>query len=222
MNGETRIECRFAGDSIWLSQLLMADLFQVTVPTINGHLKNLYQEGEIQPDPTIRKFRTVRQEGSRQVTREIDHYNLDAILSVGYRVRSHRGTQFRIWATQRLRPSDYDPSVEGSTLFFKTVLNKMHWAARCHTAAEIVHKRTARQKSGQPVNPSQSPTLATARQRYQAYAGDVRRPPPKSTSAFRKTETRYRRSSANWNRTKKCILLGFSIRPNNHHREHAP
>jgi len=197
-DGHTRIECRFSGETIWLSQALMANLFQVTVPTINEHLKNLYNEGEIKPEPTIRKFRIVRQEGNREVTRQIDHYNLDAILAVGYRVRSHRGTQFRIWATERLREYlvkgftmddarlkaagggqyfeellarirdirsserlfwrkvldiyatsiDYDPQVETSQYFFKTVQNKMHWAAHGHTAAEIVHLRSDASKPG--------------------------------------------------------------------------
>jgi hypothetical protein len=81
----------------------MADLFQITVPTVNEHIRDIYKEGELQAAPTIRKFRIVQKEGSRQVTREMDHYNLDVIISVGYRVKSHRGTQFRIWATQRLR-----------------------------------------------------------------------------------------------------------------------
>lgn len=102
-DGRTRVECRFVEDSLWLTQALMADLFQVKVPTINEHLKRLYTEGEIQPEATIRQFLIVRQEGARQVNRSIEHYNLDAILSVGYRVRSQRGTQFRRWATDRLR-----------------------------------------------------------------------------------------------------------------------
>lgn len=102
-DGRTRVECRFVEDSLWLTQALMADLFQVKVPTINEHLKRLYAEGEIMPEATIRKFLIVRQEGARQVSRSIEHYNLDAILSVGYRVRSQRGTQFRRWATERLR-----------------------------------------------------------------------------------------------------------------------
>lgn len=111
-DGRSRVECRFVGDSIWLTQLLMAELFQVTVPTVNEHLKTLYAEAEIAPEATIRKFRIVRQEGERQVSRQIDHYNLDAILAVGYRVRSARGTQFRRWATERL--SEY--LVKGFTL----------------------------------------------------------------------------------------------------------
>lgn len=101
-DGRARVECRFIDDSLWLSQALMAELFQVSVPTVNEHLKTLYAEGEIRPEATIRKFRIVRQEGSRQVNRQIDHYSLEAILAVGYRVRSARGTQFRRWATERL------------------------------------------------------------------------------------------------------------------------
>lgn len=101
-DGRSRVECRFIEDSLWLTQALMAELFQVKVPTINEHLKTLYADGEIRPEATIRKFLIVRQEGSRQVNRNIDHYSLDAILAVGYRVRSTRGTQFRRWATERL------------------------------------------------------------------------------------------------------------------------
>jgi len=102
-DGRTRVECRFVDESIWLSQALMAELFQVTVPTVNGHLANLYEEHELDAAATIRSFRIVRREGTREVTRVIEHYNLDAILAVGYRVRSDRGTQFRRWATERLR-----------------------------------------------------------------------------------------------------------------------
>lgn len=102
-DGRTRVACRFANDSLWLSQALMAELFQVSVPTINEHLKTILEDGEVQPEATVRKFLIVRQEGVRQVQRSIDHYNLDAILAVGYRVRSTRGTQFRRWATEQLR-----------------------------------------------------------------------------------------------------------------------
>ena len=82
-DGRTRVECRFVEDSLWLTQSLMADLFQVKVPTINEHLKTLYADGEIQPEATIRKFLTVRQEGACRVSRNIDHYNLDTILADG-------------------------------------------------------------------------------------------------------------------------------------------
>ena len=101
-DGRTRIQCRFEDETIWLTQALIAELFQKDVRTINEHLVNIFEEGELDREATIRKFRIVRQEGARQVSREVEHYNLHAILAVGYRVRSHRGTQFRQWATARL------------------------------------------------------------------------------------------------------------------------
>jgi hypothetical protein len=190
-DGQTRIEVRLAHETIWLPQRMIADLFQVSVKTANEHLVNIYDEGELDPSATIRKFRIVQTEGNREVSRIVDHYNLDAILAVGYRVRSLRGTQFRIWATERLREYlikgfamddarlkragggtyfeellarirdirsservfwrkvldiyatsiDYDPKADSSLLFFKTVQNKMHWAAHGHTAAEVIHLR---------------------------------------------------------------------------------
>ncbi len=97
------IEVRYEDQSIWLTQKLMATLFDVTVPTISEHLTNVYDQGELSREATIRKFRTVQIEGSREVERNIDFYNLDAIISVGYRVNSKRATQFRQWATQVLR-----------------------------------------------------------------------------------------------------------------------
>ena len=102
-NKTSTIEVRYEDESIWLSQKLMAELFNVEVNTINYHLKEIYKSSEIQEDGTIRKFRIVQQEGKRQVNRDIDFYNLDAIISVGYRVNSIRATQFRQWATQVLR-----------------------------------------------------------------------------------------------------------------------
>ena len=190
-DGQTRIEVRLSLETIWLPQRLIADLFQVSVPTVNEHLKGIFEDRELDPAATIRKFRIVQTEGNREVTRNVDHYNLDAILAVGYRVRSLRGTQFRIWATERLREYlikgfamddarlkragggnyfeellarirdirsservfwskvldiyatsiDYDPKADSSLLFFKTVQNKMHWAAHGHTAAEVIHLR---------------------------------------------------------------------------------
>ena len=101
-DGRTRVECRFADKSIWLTQRLMAELFQVTLPTVNEHLSNIYAESELQPEATIRNFRIVQTEGTREVARQIDHYSLETILAVGYRVRSPRGTTFRQWATLRL------------------------------------------------------------------------------------------------------------------------
>lgn len=102
-DGQTRVECRFELDTLWLSQAVIAELYDKDVRTINEHLINIYKEGELVQNATIRKFRIVRLEGTRQVSREIDHYNLDAILAVGYRVRSQRGTQFRQWATRILK-----------------------------------------------------------------------------------------------------------------------
>ncbi|AKC82367.1 2-hydroxyacid dehydrogenase [Verrucomicrobia bacterium IMCC26134] len=111
-DGRTRIQCRLENETLWLTQAQIAELFQVTVPTVNEHLKGIYTEEELARAATIRKFRIVRSEGRREVAREIEHYNLDAILAVGFRVRSHRGTQFRQWATARL--SEY--LVKGFTM----------------------------------------------------------------------------------------------------------
>ena len=102
-DGKTKIEVRLQDETVWLSQKLMAELFQVSIPTINEHIKTIYGDGELEAEATIRKFLIVQTEGSRQVKRPVDYYNLDMIISVGYRVNSIRGTQFRIWATQRLR-----------------------------------------------------------------------------------------------------------------------
>jgi hypothetical protein len=190
-DGLTRIDVRMENETVWLTQRDMAELFQTTVPNINQHLSTVYDEGELDREATIKRYLIVRTEGNREVSRTVEHYNLDVIISVGYRVRSLRGTQFRIWATQRLREYlvkgfamddvrlkqagggdyfeellarirdirsservfwrkvldiyatsiDYDPSDETSLLFFKTVQNKMHWAAHGQTAAEVVHKR---------------------------------------------------------------------------------
>ena len=101
-DGRSRIQVRLDGGTVWLTQRLLADLFQKDVRTINEHLQNIFEEGEADPAATIRKFRIVQTEGNREVARLVDHYNLDVILAVGYRVRSLRGTQFRRWATERL------------------------------------------------------------------------------------------------------------------------
>ncbi len=101
-DGRTRIECRFENETIWLTQALIAELFQVTPQNITLHLKAIYEEGELTEDATCKDYLQVRSEGDRQVSRRLRHYNLPAILAVGYRVRSHRGTQFRQWATARL------------------------------------------------------------------------------------------------------------------------
>lgn len=196
-DGRVKIDVRLADETVWLSQAQIAELFQTSVPNISMHIRNVYEEGELQPEATIKKFLTVRQEGSRAVRRQLDHYNLDVIISVGYRVKSHVATRFRIWATQRLKEYivkgftldderlknpqqpfdyfeeltrriqdirtserrfyqkitdiyatsiDYDPTLEISLSFFKTVQNKMHWAITGQTAAEIVHARADAEK----------------------------------------------------------------------------
>ena len=101
-DGRTRLQCRFENETIWLSQVMIAELFQTTVPNINQHLKAIYAEGELAEAATIKSYLTVRSEGVREVSREVLHYSLPAILAIGYRVRSLRGTQFRQWATARL------------------------------------------------------------------------------------------------------------------------
>jgi len=102
-DGVTRVECRFANETLWLSQALMAELFQTTPQNVTLHLKALYAEGEIDESSTCKEYLQVRREGAREVQRSVKHYSLDAILAVGYRVRSERGIQFRRWATARLR-----------------------------------------------------------------------------------------------------------------------
>jgi hypothetical protein len=196
-DGKLKLDVRFEDESVWLSQGLMAELFQKDVRTISEHIQHIYEEGELVPEATIRKFRIVRMEGKRQVARMVDFYNLDMIISVGYRVKSHVATRFRIWATQQLtefikkgflldderlknpdqpfdyfeelerriqdiRTSerrfyqkitdiyatsiDYDPTMDISIEFFKTVQNKMHWAITGQTAAEIIHARVDAEK----------------------------------------------------------------------------
>lgn len=101
--GEQSIEARYEDETLWLSQKLMAELFGVDVRTVSEHLKNIFASQELAPEATIRKFRIVQQEGQREVSRVVDFYSLDAIISVGYRVNSLRATQFRQWATGVLR-----------------------------------------------------------------------------------------------------------------------
>lgn len=101
--GNATVDVCIADETVWLSQKLIAALYGVSVATINEHIKNIYKSGELVQNSTIRKFRIVQLEGNREVTREVEHYNLDVIISVGYRVNSHRATQFRQWATEQLK-----------------------------------------------------------------------------------------------------------------------
>jgi len=191
-SGQTKIEVRLENETVWLTQKLMAELFQVAKSTISEHIKHIFEEGELQKEATVRNIRTVQTEGSRNVRRDIEFYNLDMIISVGYRVQSHVATRFRQWATRHIREYivkgfvldderlknpdlpfdyfdellrriqnirtsekrfyqkitdiyatsvDYDPTLETSILFFKTVQNKLHWAITGQTAAEIIKER---------------------------------------------------------------------------------
>lgn len=195
-DGESRIEVRLQKETVWLSLEQMAELFQRNKSTISRHIKNVFEEGELQPNTTVAFFATVQMEGKRKVERDIAYYNLDMIISVGYRVHSYRGVQFRMWATNVLKEYivkgfalnddllkragggnyfdellarirdirssekvfyrkvleiyalsiDYDPRVEMTQEFFKTVQNKMHYSVHGHTAAEIIYERADAQK----------------------------------------------------------------------------
>ncbi len=189
-DGKTDIEVRLENEDLWLSQKQLAELFGVTKQNISLHIQNIFEEGELSPNSTVKNFLTVQQEGKRKVRREIEHYNLDMIISVGYRVKSKIATRFRQWATKQLKEYiikgfvmdderlkeaknsyfdellerirdirssekifwkkvldiyatsiDYDPSDEMSQNFFKTIQNKMHFAAHGKTAAEVIYER---------------------------------------------------------------------------------
>ncbi len=135
-DGRTRIQCRFEDDTIWLTQAQIAELFQTTPQNVTLHLKAILAEGELTAVSTCKDYLQVRREGDREVTRNLRHYNLSAILAVGYRVRSHRGTQFRQWATARL--SEYlvkgftmdderlkNPPGKGHTDYFDELLERI-------------------------------------------------------------------------------------------------
>ena len=102
-DGHVRIETRMQGETVWLNQKQLAELFQTSIPNINMHIKNIFDEEELSPEATIQDFLTVQKEGNREVQRSLTCYNLDMIISVGYRIKSHVATHFRQWATQRLR-----------------------------------------------------------------------------------------------------------------------
>lgn len=111
-DGQVRVDVRLERETVWLTQQQMADLFGRERSVVTKHIRNAFQEGELDPGATSAKFAQVRTEGGRAVSREVDHYNLDVIISVGYRVKSLQGTQFRIWATDTLR----DHLLRGYTL----------------------------------------------------------------------------------------------------------
>lgn len=102
-NGNTEISVKFQQESVWLTQAQLVELYQSSKANVSEHIKHIFEEGELNPEATVRNFRTVRQEGNRQVSRDLEYYNLDMIISLGYRIKSQIATHFRIWATQRLK-----------------------------------------------------------------------------------------------------------------------
>ena len=142
-NGDVKIEIYVENETVWLTQQKIADLFGVTKSTISEHLTNIYDSNELVKDATVRKFRTVQTEGERQVTRNLEYYNLDAIISVGYRVNSTKATQFRIWTTKTLKEYiikgfsiDDERLKQGKTLFGKDYFKELLERVRSIRASE--------------------------------------------------------------------------------------
>jgi len=133
-----KIEVRLEEETVWLTQKQMALLFDKGVPTINEHIKNIFKEGELEEKSTIRKFRIVQNEGGRQVERNIDFYNLDIIISVGYRVKSLCGTQFRIWATKTLK----EHLVKGYTINEKQLLQAHNQLQKLQSAISFLQEKS--------------------------------------------------------------------------------
>lgn len=124
--GQPKLDVRIEGETVWLTQAQLVDLFQSSKGNISEHIKNIYTEKELSQESTVRDFRTVQKEGNREVSRNIEHYNLDLIISLGYRVKSQIATQFRIWATQRLK----EYLVQGFTMndeFLKNNGGGVYW-----------------------------------------------------------------------------------------------
>lgn len=142
-NGNVKIEAYIQNETIWLTQQKMADVFGVAKSTISEHLSNIYESSELEKEATVRKFRTVQVEGEREVARNLDYYNLDAIISVGYRVNSTKATQFRIWATQVLKEyiikgfaMDDDRLKQGTATFSKDYFKELLERVRSIRASE--------------------------------------------------------------------------------------
>jgi hypothetical protein len=142
-SGNVKIEAYIQDDTIWLTQQKMADVFGVAKSTISEHLSNIYESGELEKEATVRKFRTVQLEGEREVNRNLDYYNLDAIISVGYRVNSTKATQFRIWATNVLKEyivkgftMDDERLKQGTTIFGKDYFKELLERVRSIRASE--------------------------------------------------------------------------------------
>ncbi len=142
-NGDFRVDVYLEAETVWLTQKSIAELFGVVKSTINEHLTNIFENGELKKDSTVRKFRTVQQEGNRNVSRDVEFYNLDVIISVGYRVNSSKATQFRIWATQVLKEYiikgfvlDDNRLKQGQALFGKDYFKELLLRIRSIRASE--------------------------------------------------------------------------------------
>ncbi|MBS0646992.1 MAG: virulence RhuM family protein [Verrucomicrobia bacterium] len=142
-SGEVKIEIYIQNETVWLTQQKIAELFGVAKSTISEHLSNIFETGELEKEATVRKFRTVQPEGDREVARNLDYYNLDAIISVGYRVNSTKATQFRIWATKTLKEYiikgfaiDDDRLKQGKTVFGKDYFSELLERVRSIRASE--------------------------------------------------------------------------------------
>src|SRR5437867_4807606 len=157
-DGQTAIDVRLEDETVWLTQAQISKLFAKGVPAINEHIKNVFKSGELEAGSTIRKFRIVRREGKRQVERQLDCYNLDMIIAVGYRVNSKRGTQFRIWATNVLR----DHLVKGYTLNEKRLQENKQRLKELEAAVELVGKA----KSAKTLSGSETAGLLTVITEY--------------------------------------------------------
>ena len=139
--GESKesIEMRYEDENIWLTQKMLAVLYDVSISAINQHLKNIYGDHELEQEATVKKYLIVQQEGTRTVSRMIEHYNLQAIIAVGFKVNNERAVQFRKWANGIIK--DYDPSAKATQRFFAAVQNKLHYSIHGKTAAEVIYYR---------------------------------------------------------------------------------
>jgi len=135
-DGQTVIDTRLEQDTVWLTQKQMVELFHTTKQNISLHIKNCFAEGELSPDSTVKEYLTVQQEGKRRIERQVEHYNLDVIISVGYRVKSQRGTQFRIWANRILK----EHLVQGYTINQKRLKEQQDKILRLRESIELVER----------------------------------------------------------------------------------
>ena len=141
------IQVQFENETVWLTQAQIVDLFQTTKSNISEHSKHIFQEGELDREQTVRKFRTVRTEGKKKVSRILEHYNLDLILSIGYRVNSKRGTQFRQWATQRLK----DHLIKGYTLNKKQLQHYGQNLQQLEQTIKLIQQGNSAERTGSEV-----------------------------------------------------------------------